>query len=89
MTKEGDLIIAVLQRGWVVVGRVVESGHEITLRPAATVRRWGTSAGLGQLAVEGPLADTVLDSCPEIRYHVLTDVLTIPCREEAWRGRLG
>lgn len=88
MTKEGDLIIAVLQRGHVVVGRVVEAGHEVVLRPAAVVRRWGTDRGIGQLAAEGPRPGTILDPCDEWRYHVLTDIGVIPCREEPWRGHL-
>jgi len=89
MTQVGETVIVVLQRSNVVVGVVAELGHEVTLRPAAVVRRWGTTRGLGQLAAHGPTADTVLDPCDETRYHVLTDVLTMPCRPEAWAGRIG
>jgi hypothetical protein len=49
-------------RGNVVVG-------EMTLKDGwlegtgATIRKWGTQSGLGQLA-DGPLSDTILDPIP-------------------------
>lgn len=89
MTQIGETVIVELQRGNVVIGVVAETGHEVTLRPSAVIRRWGTTRGLGQLAAYGPTPDTVLDPCDEVRYHVLTDILTIPCRSNQWSGKIG
>ena len=76
--------IVVLQRGWVVVGLVQETGDKIVIHDAAVVRRWGTSKGLGELAAKGPLPETVLDPAGRVEAHKLAVVLTIDCVEEAW-----
>ncbi len=76
-----SISIVVLQRGWVVVGVDAPGG----ISAGAVIRRWGTERGLGQLAVAGPLRETVLDLLPTgAQWHPLTEVLRIPCREEAW-----
>jgi hypothetical protein len=82
--QPGDLHIVILQRGRVVVGNLTIDGDYGTLTNAACVRRWGTTAGLGQLANEGPTKDTVLDKQPATRFHVLTSVEIIACNAEAW-----
>ena len=79
-----DRKIVVLQRGWVVVGLVEEDGDKIVIHDAAVVRRWGTSKGLGELAAEGPLPETILDPAGRVEAHKLAVVLTIDCVEEAW-----
>lgn len=83
-TKE----IVVLQRGWVVVGDVAEdTDNLVRLENAAVVRRWGTSAGLGELAAKGPRPNTVLDACPDgIKAHPLAIVLRMPCEAAAWKS---
>jgi hypothetical protein len=68
--------IVVLQRGWVVVGRVHRDGDELTITDSSVIRRWGTTQGIGELA-NGPLADTVLDPAGVVRAHVLTVVMSI------------
>lgn len=57
--------ICAFGRGYVVVGDFDQVDNTNWLRPrhAATVRRWGTSTGLGELA-NGPLSSTVLDPIP-------------------------
>jgi len=65
-SKEADEIvhgtaIVAADRGHVWVGRVKTDKDWCHITNAATVRRWGTTKGLGQLAAEGPLKDTVLD----------------------------
>jgi hypothetical protein len=54
--------IVVLDRGWVFVGQVSIQDDLVTITNARNIRRWGTSAGLGELAEKGPLPETKLDS---------------------------
>ena len=65
MKKEKKIVI--LHRGWVVVGDVSQEGDQVVVDNASVVRRWGTSKGLGELATNGPLKNTVLDPCPTVR----------------------
>ena len=84
MTDMGETRIFVLQRGWVVVGKIVELGHRVKLFPASNVRRWGTTRGLGELA-NGPTAKTVIDPLPfGALFNELTVVLEIPCDATKW-----
>ena len=57
--------IVVLTNGWVFCGVYAPAvGHTpASLTDAACVRRWGTTAGLGQLALEGVTKDTIVDPC--------------------------
>ena len=86
--KSEDIRIVVLQRGWVMVGRFSQDGEKCVLTNAYNVRRWGTSKGLGELAEEGPLTDTKLDKCPDVRFHELTVVLTVDCEVKKWSQKL-
>ena len=59
--QDGDLIIAVMDRGWVFVGFVTKiSEEEIRLDCAHNVHKWGTTKGLGEIALAGPTTETVL-----------------------------
>lgn len=81
--------ILVLQRGWVVIGVIVaESEKEIRLEKACVVRRWGTTRGLGQIAANGPVDETMLDPCGTVRVHPLSIVMQIDANQEAWDGRV-
>jgi len=80
----GSLRIVILQRGWVGIGRFTQIGSQCTLTNAATIRIWGTTKGLGEIAVGGPTSKTILDECPTIRFHELTTVATIDCVESKW-----
>ncbi len=79
--------IVILQRGWVFVGDLAKHGSECTLTNAAVVRRWGTKQGLGEVALKGPLENTVLDPCPDVTFHELTVIAMINCKEEAWQTK--
>jgi len=57
----GPKRIIVADRGWVFVGSCED--HEdgtVTITNAKNIRKWGTAAGLGQLA-KGPQSGTVAD----------------------------
>jgi hypothetical protein len=60
MTSTG-MTIVVLDRGWVYVGRCRQEGTNLIIEDAKNIRRWGTTQGLGQLALEGAQPNTILD----------------------------
>lgn len=63
LTKDYGYAIVVLSHGFVYVGDVTLVGDELAIGRALNVRQWGTSKGLGQLTIEGPQKETVLDRC--------------------------
>jgi hypothetical protein len=84
--KPSPVRIAVLNRGWVVVGRVKEEKNKTFITNASVIRRWGTTEGLGELAYNGELNDTVLDTCPDIEVETANIVLLMNCNEENWKN---
>ena len=58
--------IAVLERGFVYVGIATVADGMLVLQQAKNIRKWGTTAGLGQLALNGPTKDTVLDKAGKV-----------------------
>jgi hypothetical protein len=85
MQQEPDWKIVIAERGWVYVGRVTREGDQVVIRNAFNVRRWGTAAGLGELARLGPRESTVLDDYGTIRVHVLAiPGGTVDCDDQAW-----
>ena len=83
-SDNGDWKIVVLQRGWVAVGRYFRHGTECRLEDASTIRRWGTTKGLGELALNGPLKDTKLDKSGTIRFHLGAEVCRMDCKTTNW-----
>lgn len=55
--------IVVLQAGWVLIGQwhAATTTKPAQLTDASVVRKWGTTKGLGQLAIEGLQKETALD----------------------------
>ena len=85
----GDVRIVILQRGWVMVGRLERDGSRCILHNASVVRVWGTTKGLPEIANDGPTAKTVLDSCDgDVEFHELTMIAALACREDKWLSRL-
>jgi hypothetical protein len=69
----------------VVVGDIAEeTATKVRLTNASVIRRWGTTKGLGELAITGPTLATVLDPCGEVIAHPLAIVFRVPCRAEVW-----
>jgi len=84
--KPSELRIVVLQRGWIVVGRVREEAEKTFITNASVIRNWGTTNGLGELAYNGELKDTVLDKCPDIEVLTINIVLCMNCNKEKWKN---
>jgi len=79
-----DLRICVLHRGWVLIGLYEKNGEMITLKDPYVIRRWKTSKGLGQLALEGPGCDPLLDKETENEIHQSQCIRTIKCDIKLW-----
>lgn len=77
--------ICVLERGWVLVGQLEKDGDEYLLINGNVIRRWGTSEGLGELAMKGPLAETKLEKVPLVKFHKAQLIFTISCDESKWK----
>jgi hypothetical protein len=83
----GDIKIVVLQRSWVLIGRLERDGDKCKLHNAKVIRRWGTSKGLGELALEGKKKDTILDETNGVvEFDAVTMVFSIACKESVWPG---
>lgn len=76
--------IVILQRGWVMVGHLYKDSSEYILQNGFIIRRWGTTEGLGELAIKGKLSDTQLDAVPKVIFHELTVIAMIECVKEKW-----
>lgn len=82
---DGDIKIVVLQRGWVMVGRMERDGSECKLHGASVIRNWGTTKGLGEIAAAGPTSSTKIDPTNGlVEFDYLTVVASIACNEVAW-----
>lgn len=83
-TVNHGFCIAVLDRGFVYVGNVTTDGRFVCICNAQNIRRWGTTNGLGQLALEGPQENTRLDKCGDICAPVAELKHLMACKETAW-----
>ncbi len=84
--KKQDYRIVVLQRGWVVVGNCSFDGPYLTITDASVIRKWGTKKGLGELAENGPLSETILDPAGTVGVHELAVVMTIETEASKWES---
>ena len=92
-TTKLPIRIVVLQRSWNLIGRYEESpdGKTFTIHdPCYVIRRWGTVAGLGELAMEGPLKksdrETILDKTPTVQGHMDALIYTMDVNQDKWEG---
>lgn len=86
--KNSNIKIVVLQRGWALIGRWSQNGDMCNLENAHVIRLWGTTKGLGQLALEGKTSSTKLDKTGSVDFHILTTVLVINCDDKIWDKEL-
>jgi hypothetical protein len=76
--------IVVADRGFVYVGDVEVSADWCVITKAKNVRKWGTSKGLGELALNGPLADTILDDVGTVRVPMRAVISLIDTEASKW-----
>jgi hypothetical protein len=87
--KDGEIKIAILQRGWVMIGRFERKGDDCFLHDASVIRNWGTTKGLGEIAKNGPTSSTKLDKCyGAVEFDNLTKVATIEVNQDIWKNLL-
>lgn len=89
----GTLKIVVFPRGWIVVGNVsyVYGDGEpasIRLTNASVIRRWGTTKGIGEIAMAGPTSNTVLDPCGVVTSPISSILLIFDCEESKWTKKI-
>ena len=73
--------ICVLDNAFVYVGNLIIGRELSIIQSAKNIRIYGTTKGLGQLAIEGPQKQTVLDDAgtvccfnEELKHFILTDI---------------
>jgi hypothetical protein len=77
--------IVIAGQGWVYIGETSREGDQVVIRNCFNIRRWGTKAGLGELAHNGPTGNSELDYYGTVRVHVLAIVGgTIECDDDVW-----
>jgi hypothetical protein len=85
---KNEIKIAILQRGWVYIGRFERKGQDCKLTNAFNIRRWGTTEGLGELAEKGKLSNTILDKAGTVEFDYLTVVALLSVNQEVWKPLL-
>lgn len=78
------LALVVADRGFVWVGEAVTTEEFVEIKQARCVRRWGTSEGLNELALKGPLPNTKLDAAADLKVSRKALIAIIPCEAEKW-----
>ena len=74
------LRIYVLQQRWVLMGYVEkETRDEVIIVDSNVIRIWGTTMGLGQIALQGPTKDTKLDPCGRVTIPMAAILFSIDC----------
>jgi hypothetical protein len=84
MSESNDLKIVILDRGFVLVGHVKIDGDWVETTKASIIRRWGTTKGLGELALNGPLANTKLDPIGTVRSPLRALIGLVECESAKW-----
>lgn len=86
-TDSAPLAIIVLDRGWVFIGRIEKLPNEVRIEHAGCIRRWGTSKGIGQLALEGPTSNTLVDEAGTVTVPGHAVICLIEAEVSKWPGR--
>ena len=58
--------LAIVDNGFVYVGHILRDGDYYVVTKGFNVRKANTTKGFGQIAIEGPLKETILDPVPNV-----------------------
>lgn len=72
-------VIVVATAGHVLIGEPKQTPHGIELQDAAVIRVYGTTRGLGQIALSGPTTDTILDAAGTVFIPTHAVIMVITC----------
>jgi hypothetical protein len=73
--------IVVLHRGWIILGEIQkETPTEIEFINCSVIRKWGTKKGIGEIALNGPTENTILEPCGTVLVHPLSIIMRIKCQ---------
>ncbi len=79
-----NIHIVICHRSWVFIGECErKSDGMVHITNAKTIRRWGTTTGLGQLR-SGPTVSTILDDTGTVVLHPLQVIAEIPVDADKW-----
>ena len=81
---QSGFAIVVVDRGFVYVGQCDLDADWCVVTRARNIRYWGTTRGLGQLALEGPTKDTKLDPITTVRIPMRAVISVIETEEAQW-----
>lgn len=84
---DGEMRIAVLDRGWVYAGKCRMDGETLVISDAKNIRRWGTTGGLGELAAKGPQPETRMDDYGTVRVPQRAVIFLVECDPAAWADK--
>lgn len=72
-------IITAIERNVYIGERADAPKGYICLRDAAVIRIWGTTAGLGEIALNGPTKNTILDACGTLTLPITSVIAIFDC----------
>lgn len=78
----GPQQIVIADRGWVWVGKTRKVGDDLVIENARTIRYWGTTRGLGELAESGPTKTTKLDPIGTMLVPMRAVIGRLACKTE-------
>ena len=76
--------IVVADRGFVYVGDIAIADDWCVISNAYNVRVWGTTKGLGELAMSGPTDSTKLDAVGTVRVPMRAIISVIDSEVSKW-----
>ena len=76
--------IVVADRGYVYVGNVNLDDQFAVVTNAKNIRIWGTTKGLGELALGGPTSSTKLDDVGTVRIPIRAIISLIDTEAAKW-----
>lgn len=73
--------IVITQGAWNFIGEVEETAYGLTIKSCSCIRIWGTTKGLGEIAVNGPTKSTILDFIGEVRIPASSVIARFICEK--------